>query len=204
MSFVPCSVTMSTIKLIVGLGNPGLAYENTRHNMGFMVAREVAKRLGLEIKPSSLTKAWMAETKGADERVVLLLPATFMNNSGPAVEKTMSRKGIECQDILIVCDDMDLEFGRLRLRANGTPGGHNGLKSIAGSLASTNFARLRIGIGHPGDKDAVVDFVLEKFGSKERVDLPGIIDNAADCCLSWCREGIERSMDLFNRKTRDT
>jgi PTH1 family peptidyl-tRNA hydrolase len=191
---------MSDIKLIVGLGNPGVTYENTRHNLGFQIVREVAKRLNASFKPSSLTKAWTAEGRYQEEDLILMLPATFMNCSGPAIEKVAARKSIDLNDILIVCDDIDLEFGRLRIRANGSTGGHNGLKSIAGSFNSTEFGRLRAGIGRPGHKDAVVDFVLEKFSGAERKQLPEVIERAADCCLSWCKDGIEKAMELYNRK----
>jgi peptidyl-tRNA hydrolase, PTH1 family len=187
-------------RLIVGLGNPGKKYEATRHNIGFMVVREVVKRLEGKWSHSSCTQGMTAAVNGDGKMVYFLLPSTFMNLSGIAVKAAMHKYGMDLSDLLIVCDDLDLEFGRLRLRAKGSAGGHNGLRSIADSLGTTEFGRLKIGIGHPGHKDAVIDYVLEGFTSAEKKSLDAVIREAADCCFVWLRKGTAPAMDQYNGK----
>ena len=191
---------MSSARLIVGLGNPGKDYEYTRHNFGFLVIQNLAARYRLKFTSSSFSKALAAagQIEGID--AILLQPLTFVNLSGVAVKSTIAQKQIDLENVLIVCDDLDTEFGQLRLRAKGSDGGHNGLTSIIQQLGSAEFARLRCGIGRPKSSAETVDFVLGEFTRQEKESLQGIMDEATDCCLSWLKDGTKKAMDQFNRR----
>lgn len=190
-------------KLIVGLGNPGKDYAYTRHNLGFLAVENLAKRYQLKFSPSSLTKAIAAEGTIEGQSVILLLPTTYMNNSGVAVKPVVFKKDIACSGLLVVCDDLDIHFGLLRLRAKGSDGGHNGLTSIIGHLGTEDFPRLRLGIGRPKSRQDTVDFVLEEFNKSEKKELPSFIEEATDCCLVWLKNGINKAMEQFNRRKND-
>ncbi len=191
------------MQLIVGLGNPGKDYEYTRHNLGFLVVEQLAKELSFRFKKSSFTKGFVAEGQFEGKDVALLLPQTFMNHSGLAVKPMVQHKNIELSNILVVCDDLNLDFGQMRLRPNGSDGGHNGLTSINELLESKEYARLRMGIGHPGHKDQVVDYVLTEFSKEEKKDLDNFIEQATTCCLVWLRDGMNQAMDQFNRRNKN-
>lgn len=191
---------MSESRLIVGLGNPGGDYEYTRHNLGFLVVRRLAEKLKLKYALSSLTNGVTAEGTFNDQGICLLMPMTFMNKSGVAVRQVFEKKDFSPEDMLVVCDDFNLDFEQIRLRAKGSDGGHNGLSSVIEHLGSEEFARLRMGIDQPpGGKD-VVDYVLEEFTKKEKNRLDNFVDEGASCCLMWLREGIDAAMDQHNRK----
>jgi len=189
--------------LIVGLGNPGRDYESTRHNLGFLVLKKLAKELKVSISASSLTKGWTAKTRVRGNTVYFLLPSTYMNNSGLAVEQFVLKKKIAVENILVVTDDMNLDFGQLRIRKKGSDGGHNGLYSLIYCLKTNEFNRLRLGIGQPKKKQDTVDFVLEQFSSAEKKMLKDFIQDACQCCLVWMKEGINQAMNQFNRRKSD-
>ena len=188
------------MRLIVGLGNPGKDYEYTRHNLGFLVVRQLAEKLKLKFTLSSLTNGMTAEGMFEEGDICLLAPLTYMNNSGVAISQLMSKKDLSPGDILVVCDDFHLDFEQIRLRAKGTDGGHNGLSSIIQHLGTEQFARLRMGIGYPPGKKDTVDYVLEEFKKKEKNCLDNFVDEAVSCCLMWLKEGIDAAMDQHNRR----
>ena len=192
--------SLSESRLIVGLGNPGKEYEWTRHNLGFLVVRRLAERLGVKFSLSSLTNGLTAHGSWHSKEICLLMPLTFMNHSGIAVKQMMTRKSLELKDILVVGDDLSLPFGCLRLRSKGSDGGHNGLSSVIAHLKNENFPPLRLGIGEPDKSKDVVDYVLEGFKTEEKKHLDRFIHEAAECCLLWFKEGITKAMDQFNKR----
>lgn len=191
---------LSESRLIVGLGNPGGDYADTRHNLGFLAVQRLAERLNLKFVPSSFTNALAAEGKFEDASVCLLKPMTFMNNSGAAVLQAAEKMELDLRHLLVVCDDFNLDFAQIRLRPKGSDGGHNGLNSVIQQLGTEEFARLRLGIGAPTGGQDAVDYVLEEFSARERAELDRLINEAADCCLAWLREGVAAAMDQHNRK----
>ncbi len=189
---------MSELRLIVGLGNPGGDYEHTRHNLGFLAVQRLAEKLKFKFALSSLTKGVTAEGVFEDREIYLLMPMTFMNNSGVAVRQIMAKKEFLPENVLVICDDFHLDFEQIRLRAKGSDGGHNGLNSVIQHLGTEEFARLRMGIGYPPGKKDTVDYVLEEFAKKEKDHLDNFVDEALSCCLMWLREGVEAAMDQHN------
>lgn len=185
------------MKLIVGLGNPGFRYRNTRHNIGFLVVKEISKRFHIPIKKKKF-KAILGKGTVEDEKVILLLPQTYMNLSGEAVREVVKEEKIEPKDILVIYDDINLKFGLIRFREKGSPGGHKGLESAIEHVGSSEFPRLRIGVGKPHKIDDVVKFVLNPFDSEEKRFLKDIIDKAADCVVTWINIGPEHAMSRFN------
>lgn len=187
------------MKLIVGLGNWGAEYQNTRHNVGFITVEYLAERLGLSFDRTKFF-ASVAEGRALGERLVLLRPQTFMNLSGKAVAAAADFYKIEHEDILIVHDDMDLPCGQLRLRAQGSAGGHNGIKDIIAKLGNdTKIARCKIGISHPVYGDTV-NYVLGSFSAEEKELLRPAVAEAAAAVECWITEGIGAAMNRFNGK----
>jgi PTH1 family peptidyl-tRNA hydrolase len=185
------------LKLIVGLGNPGRKYAGTRHNVGFDVLDLLAERHRLEWESGpadALVTRWRAE--GA----LLSKPLTFMNLSGFAVGDLLRFYKIETADMLIVVDDVNLELGRLRARASGSAGGHNGLKSLIDQLGSDSFPRLRVGVGRGDKRRDLADHVLARFDADERSVVEEAVGRAADATELFIREGIGPVMNRFNRK----
>ena len=183
------------MKLIVGLGNPGKQYENTRHNIGFMILDSFVTGFSLEKKFQAYIKK---ETiHGID--VLFVKPTTYMNLSGIAVRKIVDYYKINIQDILVVQDDLDLPFGTHRCRINSSSGGHNGIKSIIDSLGTKDFARLKIGIAHDKSIDTE-DYVLGSFSKKELQTLEENYSVYQKIILSFLTDGIEKTMNLFNSK----
>lgn len=184
--------------MIVGLGNPGRRYADTRHNIGWMVIDELARRLpgGTERKRFD---AVLAEIGIPDGRIVLLKPQTYMNLSGNAVAPAAHWYRVPPARILIVYDELDLPFGQLRLRASGSSGGHKGLASVIERMGTDRIPRLRIGIGRP-ERGSSVSYVLSRFRPEEARLVPGIIETAADAALAWQRDGIEAAMNRYNRR----
>ncbi len=157
------------MKLIVGLGNPGKLYIDSRHNIGFSVARALKKKHKIFLKKDSFTHSLNGKGKIRGKDFILTLPSTFMNLSGVAVSSLLKKYGIDLDNLLVVCDDVDLEFGKMRIKPDGSSGGHKGLASIIDSLRSARFARLRIGIGRPKKKELEVSqYVLSPFSREER------------------------------------
>src|SRR5712691_4341776 len=185
------------MKLIIGLGNPGAQYAQTRHNAGFRVIDELASKFGW--KWERRNRAMVANGSIDGEKVVLAKPITYMNLSGEAVGELVRWFKIEPEDILVVYDEMDLPLGILRLRANGSAAGHNGVKSIIAHLHSDNFPRLRIGVGHPNHPRAeTIDHVLSRPSADENILLANSEARAVDAIALIVREGLEASMNHIN------
>jgi peptidyl-tRNA hydrolase, PTH1 family len=185
-------------KLIVGLGNPGPQYKWTRHNAGFLALESLALQQKIVWRNSPSNHGVLAKAVIEDIECSLLMPMTFMNHSGLSVKSLADRTGTALEDILIVCDDLSLSFGKLRLRASGSAGGHNGLKSIIKDLGSNQFARLRLGIDSPKGTADTVDYVLANFTPAEKKALPDLINHALDCVTCWVTEGAQVAMNRFN------
>ena len=190
---------MLNVKLIVGLGNPGRKYEGTRHNIGFdVVDRLAAKhRADWESAPRGID-ALVARWRAAD--VTLAKPLTFMNLSGGAIVGLLQFFKVELADLLVVVDEVNLELGRVRTRATGSAGGHNGLKSAIEQLGTEDFARMRIGVGRGDARRDLADHVLAKFDRDERENVETTIGRAADAVELFVTEGIGPVMNRFNRK----
>ncbi|MBP5342559.1 aminoacyl-tRNA hydrolase [bacterium] len=177
------------MKLIVGLGNPGLKYKNTRHNVGFMVLNAFAEQNNYKFKNKR-------EFKGEiyiDKNFILLKPDTFMNLSGDSVRKVVNFYKIDPSDILVICDDFNIPFLKLRLRMKGSSGGHNGLKSIIQNIGSEDFPRLRIGLGEPDEND-IVDYVLSKFSKADLDKFKSLYSKTNDLIDEFI---LDRSIDLI-------
>lgn len=186
------------MKLIVGLGNPGRLYIDSRHNIGFSVIKSLAKIYKISLKKGNFSLSGKAEIGG--QNVILAMPLTFMNLSGTVVAGLLKKYRIDLSNLLVVCDDLDLEFGRLKLRPSGSSGGHRGLKSIIDSVASHGFVRLRIGIGRPFQDIDASDYVLSHFSRKEKAQVRQIIEKAGECCQSWVTRGVTETMNIFNKR----
>jgi len=184
--------------LVVGLGNVGVKYENTRHNIGFKVADALAERSATSFKDERYGA--IASIKHRGRNLVLLKPNTFMNLSGKAVNYWMQKEKIPLDRLLIVTDDLALPFGKQRLRLKGSAGGHNGLKSINEVLGRQDYARLRIGIGDEFHKGGQIDYVLGEWSAAEEEILSKRIEVAAETCLSFCSIGGPQTMTFFNNK----
>lgn len=184
--------------LIVGLGNIGSDYEDTRHNIGFDVVDMLAKDAAVSWKQETLGD--IAEVKHKGRTLVLLKPSTFMNLSGKAVKYWMEKKKIPVENMLAVVDELQLDLGVVRLKSKGSDGGHNGLKDIADKLGSTNYSRLRVGIGKDFRRGQQVDYVLGKWNAKEKDELIEIIPRAAEACKSFAAVGLKFTMEKFNKK----
>jgi PTH1 family peptidyl-tRNA hydrolase len=187
------------MKLVAGLGNPGAAYRGTRHNVGFEVVDLVARRHGL-IFDGAPAEALQARWRQADDTVMLVKPLTFMNVSGEAVGTLSRFYKVALSDILVVCDDVYLDLGRLRMRGNGGEGGHNGLRSIADVLG-TEYARLRVGVGRGDERRELGDHVLSRFGPDELAGIEAAVARAADAVESWVSDGLVKTMNVFNRSS---
>jgi len=183
--------------LIAGLGNPGKRYEDTRHNIGFMVVDELAAH-EREVFRAGRGEYLHCRIKKSDREIVLQKPLTFMNLSGGAVCHIMDYYKFSIAELLVVCDDINLPFGSLRFRANGSDGGHNGLSSVIATLGTQEFARLRIGVGNEYLKGEQADFVLSAFSAEERGQLSDVIEHAANGIAAFVEHGIDTAMNRFN------
>ena len=182
--------------LIAGLGNPGREHARDRHNVGWMVVEELARRHNGSFR--SKFSGRLAETRVGDARVALLEPETYMNDSGSSISAAARFFKVSPEDVLVVHDDVDLEIGRLQARAGGGLAGHNGLRSIARTLGTSEFLRLRVGVGRPGrgDPRPVADYVLSSFAAED--DVEGIVSRSADAVESVLREGLVAAQQRFN------
>jgi len=187
------------IRLVVGLGNPGREYENTRHNVGFMVIDGVVRRLRLkERKEECLSHVYRASMAG---RVVLFAkPQTYMNNSGFAVLNLLEEHGIEPEEMLVIYDDLDLPLGMIRLRLGGSSGGHRGVESIIRSIKTQNFPRLKVGIGRPRRKEDVTHYVLSPFSTEEQDILNSVLKKSVECVIRSVELSPEAAMEFCNRR----
>ena len=186
------------MKVIVGLGNPGSKYKNTRHNVGFEVIAELATRHGVD-RPKARFNSEVVEVRISNEPCLLVSPLTYMNLSGKAVQAAISfYKSSPQDDLLVICDDLNLNSGRVRIRAKGSAGGQNGIKDIIGKLSCSDFPRLRVGIGRPPPHWDAADYVLGKFDPAERELIDSVIVNAANATEVWVKEGVQTAMNRFN------
>jgi PTH1 family peptidyl-tRNA hydrolase len=186
------------MKVVVGLGNPGSKYQGTRHNVGFAVVDSLAASGGV-VRYQERFQAELAEWMTTSDKVLLVKPLTFMNLSGRSVRQVLDFFQLPVEDLLVVCDDVNLPLGKLRFRAKGTHGGHNGLRDIQNHLGTTAYARLRIGVDAPGQED-MVDHVLSRFKPGERKVIEDAVATAAQGVDLWLREGIQACMNQYNGK----
>lgn len=184
--------------LIVGLGNMGADYDDTRHNVGFEVVDLLASDNSVSFKNDQLGD--VAEFRHKGRTFVLLKPSTYMNRSGKAVRYWLQKKKIEKKNLLVIVDDLNLPLGQLRLRGKGSDGGHNGLKDIDQMTGGNNYARLRVGIGNDFPRGRQVDFVLGEWTSEEREQLPAILKKSAEASLAFGTIGLGHAMTEFNGK----
>ena len=187
----------SSTHAFIGLGNPGVRYAGTRHNAGFDVIDTWLLRLDLELAPVS-DRFHGAIATIAGLPVALVKPVTFMNRSGYAVREAVEHYELDVDRIVVVCDDVNLPFGTLRIRAKGSNGGHRGLESIIDALGTEGFARQRIGVDLPRDADTLVDYVLEAFTEEEATDLPIVLDRACDQLALFASDGCGEAASRYN------
>ena len=191
------------LQLLVGLGNPGAKYVDTRHNVGFMVLERLARAAGASFRNQPRLQGLLAEVGSGEGRLRLLMPQTYMNESGRSIRAALDWYRLDPSQVMLLVDDMDLPLGRLRLRASGSAGGHNGLRSTIAHLGSQDFARLRIGIGAPADNPAerrarTISHVLGRFSAEERPVLEAVLDEVVAGLDLLRRQGIERAGTRWN------
>lgn len=185
------------MKVVVGLGNPGKRYDGTRHNVGFAVVDALASAPAVgrfQDRFDAEVAEWFADAT----KVLLVKPSTFMNLSGRSVRQTLDFYQVEVSDLLVVCDDINLPLGKLRFRARGTHGGHNGLRDIQSHLGTTEYSRLRIGVDAPEGEGEAVDYVLGRFRPGEKPVIADAVSLAAQGVDMWVRQGIEKCMNEYN------
>lgn len=185
------------MKCFVGLGNPGRAYTHTRHNIGFMAIDRFAEKLG-GVRFQSKCKSELAEVRVGSEKVYLLKPLTYMNLSGEAIRAFMDYYKVDIQDIVILYDDRDTDFGKIRLRYKGSAGGHNGIKSVIAHAGTQEFKRIRMGISRPKPGVDIADYVLSNFSKAEMEELPSILDRTCEAMEFFLDHTFEATMAKFN------
>ena len=191
------------LRLVVGLGNPGTKYEGTRHNIGFMALEQMASREGFSFRQQSKLHGLAAEHGIGESRLRLLMPQTYMNDSGRSIRAALDWFGFTPEQLLVLVDDMDIPLGRLRLRAQGSAGGHNGLRSTIQHLGTQAFPRLRIGIGAPADNPAerrarTVSHVLGPFSRAEQSEVDAVLDGVLEAIQRIQRQGLDRAGNWIN------
>lgn len=192
------SEEVGKMKLIVGLGNPGKQYENTRHNIGFEVIDELSRKLSIPLNQSKF-KGLYGIGFHKNEKVVLLKPLTYMNLSGESIRAVMDFYRIEIEDLVVIYDDLDLPAGKIRLRQKGSAGGHNGIKSTVSHLGTQEFNRIRIGIDRPKNGMKVTDYVLGRFHEEEQAMTRDAVKKSADACETWMEKPFLQVMNEFNQ-----
>ena len=185
--------------LVVGLGNPGPTYASTRHNVGYLVADVLAARTGGSWKKHKSGRADVVEGRLAGERAILGRCRSYMNESGGPVSTLAKFYDVEPDHLVVIHDELDIDYGMLRVKLGGGDNGHNGLKSIRQSLGTGDFYRVRVGIGRPPGQQSVHDFVLKPYSTAERKDLPTYVEEAADAVESLLTQGLEVTQSAFNR-----
>jgi PTH1 family peptidyl-tRNA hydrolase len=189
--------------LVVGLGNPGERYAQTRHNIGARVAEHLGERLGARLRKVRFIPVEVAEATLGGERVYVARPQTFMNVSGPPVASFARRRKVDVDHVIVCHDEIDLAFGALKVKRGGSTAGHNGLKSLQQAFRSPDFYRVRLGVGRPpGSKDAA-DHVLDRFTKAEREEVELLIEAGADAVETLIREGLTAAQDRHNRSGPD-
>lgn len=191
------------MRVVVGLRNPGPDYEGTRHNVGAEVVERVLARADTRPgKAPSRISGLIAQTGVGEDRTLFLLPFTFMNESGRAVRATLDYYKVPVQDLLVIHDDIDLPFGRLRLQVGGGSGGHNGIRSLERALGTKEFSRLKVGIGRPPGRQDPADYVLSRFSKKEREEFDPVVEDAAEVVERW-DDDRARAQELAALRDRD-
>jgi PTH1 family peptidyl-tRNA hydrolase len=185
--------------LVAGLGNPGDRYTKTRHNLGAMVVDELARTAGERFRKTRFIPADVAELKHDGERIVLAKSHAYMNESGPSFASLAKKHDVPPEQVIAVHDEIDLPFGALRIKMGGSTAGHNGLKSLQGALRTSEFLRVRIGVGRPPGRQDPADFVLERFAKREEDEATALIQEAADAVLSVIASGVDVAQDRYNR-----
>ena len=185
------------MKIIVGLGNPGKEYENTRHNIGFMALDKLAEIMNIDINKHKFN-GLVGEGMHNGEKIMLIKPQTFMNLSGNCVQEAASFYKVDTEDIIVIYDDIDIEFGKIRVRPNGSPGTHNGMRNITERLQTQNFPRIRVGAGRPKEEQQLYEFVLSGFDEEEMKIIQNSIKNAADAVIEILKSGLLKAMNQFN------
>jgi PTH1 family peptidyl-tRNA hydrolase len=186
------------MRLVVGLGNPGSEYDRTRHNIGWEVVDRLAQRLGWTQKPAKKFDGLLMDGTLGSEKLLLLKPLTYMNLSGKSVAAAMNFYQLSPAELMIVLDDLALPCGKIRIRPNGSSGGHNGLRDIEQAIATNEYPRLRIGIDAPPPPMAGKDYVLGKFSAEQRAKIEPAVDRAASAIMTWIEDGIVMAMNRFN------
>ncbi|MGT2961292.1 aminoacyl-tRNA hydrolase [Streptococcus caballi] len=186
-------------KMIVGLGNPGSKYNDTRHNIGFMAVDRVVKNLDVNFTEDKNFKAEVGSTFLNGEKVYFVKPTTFMNNSGIAVKTLLTYYNIPIEDVIVIYDDLDMEVGKIRFRQKGSAGGHNGIKSIIAHLGTQVFDRIKIGIGRPAQGMTVINHVLGKFATDDQIKIDNTLDKVDDVVNFYLQSGdFEQTMQKYN------
>ncbi len=185
--------------VVAGLGNPGDRYATTRHNIGRMVALELARAAGTRLKKARFLPAEVAEIHEGDERVLVVTSTLFMNESGTSYAGIAKKHGVDAAHVIAVHDELEIPIGELSIRLDGGAAGHNGVKSLAQALRSPDFLRVRVGIGRPPGRQDPADFVLEPVGKRDEPDVGLQVDRAADAVRSLIRDGLAATQDRFNR-----
>lgn len=196
---VPFRRCLTDMKLIVGLGNPGSRYEYTRHNIGFLAVDEIAKTHGIKVNKIKFKGLWGQGTI-AGEKVYLLKPQTYMNNSGESVREMVDYFHFDLQDVIIIVDDIDIDFGTVRIRKSGSAGTHNGLKSIIYHLQKDNFPRIKVGVGKKPPGWDLADFVLSGFSGDEGAVMEKCIERCRDIVEDLSAKGLDHAMNHYNGK----
>lgn len=187
------------MRLIVGLGNPGKKYSNSRHNVGFMVLDNLAKTARLRFKKSFTMTAKLARMSSEQDNVLLVKPQSYMNNSGHCLKKICRKYKLSWKDILVVYDDVDLDLGRIKFRAEGSSAGHQGMASVISVLGTDKISRLRVGISKSLSPDGnLADYVLSDFINSERRILAEVIERASNCSLDWINKDVQSLMQKYN------
>lgn len=186
------------MRLIAGLGNPGRQYLLCRHNLGFCVVRGLAKKYKIHLKKDLSTKSLKGIGNILGNKIILALPLTYMNLSGIGVDLLVKKYKLDLKSLLIICDDLDLELGKIRLRKRGSAGGHLGLTSIIKTLNTKEFSRLRIGVDRPPKGQFITNYVLSNFTESQLPSINKSIQRAIECCEVWIKEGIDKTMSRFN------
>lgn len=188
--------------LIIGLGNPGSAYKNTRHNVGFRIVQSFADQHAMTFKKADYLSGNLAQGIVSDKKILALLPTTYMNSSGQAVKLCIDYFKVPVESLIVVCDDVALPFAKLRLRSQGTSGGHNGLKSIESHLNTQYYARLKIGVGAP-EAEVLSDYVLGQFPQNESALIEAVVKKAIEVLDVWIGSGIAAAMQCANNASKD-
>ncbi|WLD95301.1 aminoacyl-tRNA hydrolase [Alkalihalobacillus sp. AL-G] len=185
------------MKVIVGLGNPGAKFENTKHNVGFKVIDQLSERLSIPLNKQKFNGLFGIGNVG-EHKICLLKPLTYMNRSGDSVVPLMNYYNVDVEDLLVIYDDLDLVPGKLRLRGKGSAGGHNGMKSIIQHLGTQEFKRVRIGIGRPEVGEAVPDYVLKTFRPDQRPQIDEALQRSTEACEDWVKLPFTQVMNQYN------